>query len=79
MRDYLHAKYYCQIPFLSPNQQCQSIEGMQWFNASDIVMKLSRTGLTVKNFVILLAALIILLVQCFIYISHIFIALYLAN
>ena len=78
MRDYLHAKYYCQIPFLSPNQQCQRIEGMQWFNATDIVMKLSRTGLSVKNFVILLAALIILLVQCFIYISHIFIAIVLS-
>jgi len=62
MWDYLHAG---QIPFLSPNQQCQSIEEMQWFNATDIVMKLSRTGLSVKNFVILLAALIILLLLLF--------------
>jgi len=38
-------------------------------------MKLSRTGLTVKHFVILLAALIILLLLCFIYIFHIFIVL----
>ena len=39
--------------------------GLQWFNATDIVVKLSRTGLTVNNFVILLAALSILLLLLF--------------